>query len=1253
MASGLLLNIRAQLDADQALKSINDLADEAQRSYARVGEATDEVAKREKELQDLRDAGVADVRVQAARVAAAKKEEEEAIREAAKAYDEYERAAQQAGNAGTQSSQNFLGGLRGGLAGLSGAGAEAAGGFAEGFAGSAAIARLGAAGGPIGLALAAVAALGIGAGKLLAANIAEGMESLANKDLFAAQVGMDPANIGEFSKAAADAFTSQWGESIEQNMQAARFAVQGGLLNRDATDDDISAVIGNLQSLAQIMGVDVSEAARAAGQLMRGGFAESTEQAFDILVSGSQRGLDISGDWLDTVNEYSTQFRKLGLDGEEALGLLQQGLEGGARDTDIVADSMKEFSIRAVDGSKDSAEAFAALGFNAADMRAKFQQGGDTARTAFGAVLTAIRGLDSEEQKQLVWVRLFGTQWEDMGDAINRMDLSTARGQFTETEGAAKKAQEALGAHASGWDALGRQIDTTFGKLKEWLADTQIGRFFSTDLPRSAGMFMDIFTPTEFAPINLPAPDPNELPGMLLPGGNVPPPAPPAPGSPVRPDSGFGALFGFALPPPGTPPAPIPGAPVPGERTPIVPDDQDAGGSGGGAGGTPVIPSSRYSLDNIPIGGFPGAPGSLATDAALGAENALLAAREAVEQARRKLLELEGDDTATQAQLMLARNEVQQKERAYLNAQRQLVDAQNGVLTKMQDSAKSFASGMDEIGVALDNDLGISKGLPGIAENIVRFVASLAAAPLLGQLSAISQARPNEGSGLMGILGSRGAFGPAFMGGGGGGFGGGAGGFLGGLLGGGGYGGYPGDAALLARVPTGGRYDASGDLAQGLADCSSGIEDLINMLDGRPTAGRSMSTGNAAEWLTEHGFLPGMGGPGDFRVGYNSGHMQGTLPGGTPVNYGSTASIANRGIGGSGADDPSLTSHYYRPGGGYSGGPIVALPPVPPVVTSPRPTAPPPVIPTPRGGGGTPPPPVIAPPAPRPQLVRPPVTVSPTGLPTINSHGSPVDTLDGVLLPGGNLPPTPNPGLPLPILGGGGGGLRGGLGMPNAPIFGAPGAPAPPVPGGGGGTLFGTGGLGAGAPSKGTPGGPGTIGPAGGAPGTPGASPVTTGVPFPGSSGGGFQGLSGAPMDALLGAAGMADMIAPGAGAAAQIGIKLINRAIAYGGQVAGIGVSGLMQTFLPAGSERAANGWLPKIAAGIAGAKPQLPNMAGSKATPEMPPGALGPGGPPITTDASTTTNVTVNNNRATEDGTGRDLQFHLGAQNQAPGNR
>ncbi len=119
--------------------------------------------------------------------------------------------------------------------------------------------------------------------------------------------------------------------------------------------------------------------------------------------------------------------------------------------------------------------------------------------------------------------------------------------------------------------------------------------------------------------------------------------------------------------------------------------------------------------------------------------------------------------------------------------------------------------------------------------------------------------------------------------------------------------------------------------------------------------------------------------------------------------------------------------------------------------------------------------------------------------------------------------------------------------------------------------------------------------------------PVTdmNSVPQSVQGGDGFQGLGGLPMQAITTAVGAAapalNAIAPGAGQAAQIGVQLANRTAAYAGQLAGIGVGGLLETFLPHGSPIAdpGNSWVGKIASGFAGAKPALPNKAGDQSAP------------------------------------------------------
>lgn len=167
-------------------------------------------------------------------------------------------------------------------------------------------------------------------------------------------------------------------------------------------------------------------------------------------------------------------------------------------------------------------------------------------------------------------------------------------------------------------------------------------------------------------------------------------------------------------------------------------------------------------------------------------------------------------------------------------------------------------------------------------------------------------------------------------------------------------------------------------------------------------------------------------------------------------------------------------------------------------------------------------------------------------------------------------------------------------------------------------------------------------------------------APAAGPPGGGNLGFGGGLIDLASAAGGIGlDAMAPGAGAAAQIGTQLAKRAIAFGGQVAGIGVGGLLETFLPHGSPLADpnRSWFGKFAAGIAGARPALPNIAGSQPAPAAPAaasGAVGPDGQPLQQGgAAPGGGITVNytNNQATEDRAGADLTRHLTAIAGSPG--
>lgn len=637
----------------------------------------------------------------------------------------------------------------------------------------------------------------------------------------------------------------------------------------------------------------------------------------------------------------------------------------------------------------------------------------------------------------------------------------------------------------------------------------------------------------------------------------------------------------------------------------------------------------------VPYGPGYGAPPRLGeTMQQYDAEQHLIEAQHKSAEATAQLDQLQKSGTATTEQLTKANNDL-------LTARRDEYDAQGRLYEAYNKTNKS----LDEIGAKLDKDFGLSKGLPGLAENLFKFLANLAAAPLEGKLAAISAASPIQGG--YGAFGMWGAGNLASTGN-----------VLGipGLEGGGGIPGvgYPGVSAMgpaglqpgvSTNVPTS-RFSH-----QGLLPNTARLEDIVaaqfpqiqDIGGWRPPDGfNEHSSGRALDLM-----IPGGAGNKPFGDMLNQWLLQNAQQFG--VNYtlwqqkqwnpgGTTSPMEDRG---SPTQNHMDHVHVNVSPGATVFSPQTALPSSP-QITMPGSTMS--VAP----GGGT--------------------TVTGGGTPGADwntiaqresggnwaityGQGAPNNPVSGGLQIGASTwadyggqqyTPLPYQATPQQQVAVGENILRGqGPGAwPNtfAPYTGGPGVTS------GQGTPFG------GGPQV----SPTSFGQ--GAPGADAGGPTPIGGVTPASGTGHGIGITpGGSLDSAISAAASAF---PGVGQAAQTGIKLANRAIQYGGQVVGIGLQGLMETFLPTGGSELANkSWLTKIVGGLAGAAPALPNVAGG--------GPKGQGGvaPQLVNQAAQGSahqgtgqppgpGITVNytNNQATEDRAGADLTNHLSAMNANP---
>lgn len=291
-----------------------------------------------------------------------------------------------------------------------------------------------------GPALAAAAAAAIGAAFIGAVNKALDQSKVVGK--LGAQLGVSAEEAGKLGKVAGKLFSKGVTEDFQTAADAISATMRAGLAPPGATEDQLQRIATKASDLATTFDEDLGGATRAVSQLLKTGLVKSADEAFDLLTKGFQNGANASGDLLDTFNEYSTQFRDMGVSGEMALGLITQGLAGGARDADVAADAFKELNIRVKDQS--AAKALAALGFNAQDMAQKFTTGGPQAALALDALLDKLRSVQDPAQRSALAVQLLGTQAEDLSAALFAMDPSTAVAALGQVKGGSDQLGQSL-----------------------------------------------------------------------------------------------------------------------------------------------------------------------------------------------------------------------------------------------------------------------------------------------------------------------------------------------------------------------------------------------------------------------------------------------------------------------------------------------------------------------------------------------------------------------------------------------------------------------------------------------------------------------------------------------------------------------------------------------------------------------------------------------------------------------------------------
>ncbi len=278
---------------------------------------------------------------------------------------------------------------------------------------------------------------------------------------FQAQTGASSGEMNKFKDIARDVWSNNFGEDVSDvadMMSRVKQQMQG------ISDVDLKNVTEDLLTLRDTFGMDENETLRGAQQLMKQ-FGITSQEAFDLMATGAQNGLNKTDELGDNISEYAGKFAQAGYSADEYFQLMQNGLDGGAYNLDKVNDAINEVTTRLVDGNIEGA--LDSFDTKTQDVFKAWQEGRKTQKDVVNAIVEDISRTTNQQEKLNKTATAFGTMGEDFNAGFIE-SLTTVGNKYKDVEGAMDKVKEiANGGLKNALSGLGRTFLNSFTPIGE------------------------------------------------------------------------------------------------------------------------------------------------------------------------------------------------------------------------------------------------------------------------------------------------------------------------------------------------------------------------------------------------------------------------------------------------------------------------------------------------------------------------------------------------------------------------------------------------------------------------------------------------------------------------------------------------------------------------------------------------------------------------------------------------------------------
>lgn len=262
---------------------------------------------------------------------------------------------------------------------------------------------------------------------------------------FIAQTGMAKEYSDYWRDAMSRIYKNNYGDDYE-DISSAMAEINKQLKIVDS--GEMVSLAEDAFALRDTFGYDIPESIRAVKALIQN-FGITGSDAFNLIATGAQNGLDYSGELLDSISEYSVQFGKVGLDANDMFQIMQSGADAGAWNLDKVGDAIKEFSIRIIDGSDTTVGGLSAIGYSAGVSAQEINE-----------TTEEIENLE----KQLQYATLEQQGFNDKTSELTRLKNADKITKYTKELEAAKSKLAALTGET---DSSGKSMDELIKKFGE------------------------------------------------------------------------------------------------------------------------------------------------------------------------------------------------------------------------------------------------------------------------------------------------------------------------------------------------------------------------------------------------------------------------------------------------------------------------------------------------------------------------------------------------------------------------------------------------------------------------------------------------------------------------------------------------------------------------------------------------------------------------------------------------------------------